>query len=160
MSYEYSRNIRDSQKEVAVALAQAGANTGAIDLEQAIGGNIEGIVGQIDIPAVARTARYAHASDMPNSAPLSQPTTGHEIPAIRQRRPTASSRYREEPWNVDIGPVGTAAGRSPQESDGRRWSRNCVMGASGPSVERRTSVAGFSSPRPHAKSTAGPNSPW
>jgi len=51
--FEHSRNIRDAQKEVAVALAQAGANTGAIDLEQTIGGNIEGIVGQIDIPAVA-----------------------------------------------------------------------------------------------------------
>lgn len=53
MAFEYSRNIVDLDKEVSVALAGAGANTPAIDLEQTIGGNIEGIVGQIEIPAVA-----------------------------------------------------------------------------------------------------------
>lgn len=53
MAFEHSRNIVDLEKEVSVALAGAGANTPAIDLEQTIGGNIEGIVGQIEIPAVA-----------------------------------------------------------------------------------------------------------
>lgn len=53
MAYKFSRNIRDIEKEVSVALAQAGAVTAGIDLEQVTGGDIEGIVGQIDIPAVA-----------------------------------------------------------------------------------------------------------
>jgi len=51
--YEYSRNIRDAAKEVAAVLAQAGVNSDAIDLEQTRGGDVEGIVGQIEIPAVA-----------------------------------------------------------------------------------------------------------
>jgi len=53
MAFEHSRNIRDLEKEVSVALAGGGAQTPAIDLEQTIGGNIEGIVGQVEIPAVA-----------------------------------------------------------------------------------------------------------
>ena len=49
----FSRNIRDKDKEVYVALAQAGANTPSIDLEQDGGGDIEAIVGQIETPVVA-----------------------------------------------------------------------------------------------------------
>jgi hypothetical protein len=47
------RNLRDAEKSVSVALAQAGANTPAIDLEQVGGGLIENIAAEIDIPAVA-----------------------------------------------------------------------------------------------------------
>lgn len=54
--HEYSRNLADLDKEVSINLAQAGAVTPGIDLEQVIGGNIEGIVGQIQVPAVAGIA--------------------------------------------------------------------------------------------------------
>ena len=53
MAYEFSRNQADVNLEVTGTLAQGGVNTSAIDLEQEIGGDIENIVGQIDIPAVA-----------------------------------------------------------------------------------------------------------
>lgn len=53
MSYEFSRNQKDAEKEVSVNLAQGGAVTPSIDLEQAIGGDVEDIVAQIDQPAVA-----------------------------------------------------------------------------------------------------------
>ena len=49
----HTRNLRDDAQIVSVDLAQAGANTPAIDLEQAVGGLIENIAAEIDIPAVA-----------------------------------------------------------------------------------------------------------
>jgi len=56
MSFEFSRNVRDANFEKSAALAQAGANSPTIDLEQAVGGDIETIVGQIELPAVAGIA--------------------------------------------------------------------------------------------------------
>ena len=53
MAFEFTRNITDLEKTVSVALAQAGANTPAIDLEQTIGGQLEEIVAQVSVPAVA-----------------------------------------------------------------------------------------------------------
>ena len=52
MAFEHSRNIVDADKEVSVALAAGGANTPSIDLEQIIGGNIENIVAQVNVPEV------------------------------------------------------------------------------------------------------------
>lgn len=54
MSYEFTRNRVDAAKEVAKALPAAGANatTDPIDLEQEIGGIIEAIAFEIEIPAL------------------------------------------------------------------------------------------------------------
>lgn len=54
MSYEHNRNLTDAAKTVTKALPAAAANndTDAIDLEQAIGGDIENIAFEIAVPAL------------------------------------------------------------------------------------------------------------
>lgn len=53
MAYEFTRNITDLEKQVSVEVAQGGANTPGIDLEQVTGGNIENIAAYISVPAIA-----------------------------------------------------------------------------------------------------------
>lgn len=52
MAFEFSRNQRDANYEASTALAAGGANSAAFDLEQVIGGDIEKVVLQLDLPAV------------------------------------------------------------------------------------------------------------
>lgn len=54
MSNEYARNRRDANFEVTKALPAAGANhnTDALDLEQTLGGLLENIAFEIEIPAL------------------------------------------------------------------------------------------------------------
>ena len=55
MSYEFSRNLKDADKIVTTALPAAGANVDStpLDLEQVIGGNVENVILELSIPAVA-----------------------------------------------------------------------------------------------------------
>jgi hypothetical protein len=53
MSFEFNRNLQDANYVSTVAIAQAGANTAAFDLEQAIGGDIEKVVFELSAPAAA-----------------------------------------------------------------------------------------------------------
>jgi hypothetical protein len=53
MSTNFSRNLKDKDKEVTATLAQAGVNSPSIDLEQIEGGDIEQIVGQLVVPVTA-----------------------------------------------------------------------------------------------------------
>lgn len=53
MAYEFNRNQQDANYTSTVAIAQAGANSATFDLEQPIGGDIEGFVMEIAAPAAA-----------------------------------------------------------------------------------------------------------
>jgi hypothetical protein len=53
MAYEFNRNQQDANYTSTVAIAQAGANSAVFDLEQPIGGDIEGFVLQIAAPTAA-----------------------------------------------------------------------------------------------------------
>jgi hypothetical protein len=53
MSFEFNRNIQDKNYTSTVAIAQAGANTAAFDLEQAVGGDIERVVFSLSAPTAA-----------------------------------------------------------------------------------------------------------
>jgi hypothetical protein len=53
MAYEFNRNQQDNNFVATAALAQAGVNTTAFDLEQIVGGDIEKVVFSIAAPAVA-----------------------------------------------------------------------------------------------------------
>jgi hypothetical protein len=53
MSYEFSRNLKDKNYVSTVNVAQAGSNSAIFDLEQVIGGDIEGVVVQVQSPAIA-----------------------------------------------------------------------------------------------------------
>jgi hypothetical protein len=56
MSFEFNRNIQDKNYTSTVAIAQAGANTAAFDLEQAVGGDIERVVFSLSAPTAAGIA--------------------------------------------------------------------------------------------------------
>jgi len=53
MAFEFNRNQQDANYETTATLAQGGVDSTGFDLEQAIGGDIEPIVGELVIPAVA-----------------------------------------------------------------------------------------------------------
>jgi hypothetical protein len=53
MSFEFNRNLQDKNYTSTVAIAQAGANTAAFDLEQAVGGDIEKVVFSLSAPTAA-----------------------------------------------------------------------------------------------------------
>jgi hypothetical protein len=53
MSYEFSRNRKDALFIKTTASLAAGANSAALDLEQAIGGDIETIAVELELPAEA-----------------------------------------------------------------------------------------------------------
>jgi hypothetical protein len=53
MSFEFNRNIQDKNYTSTVAIAQAGANTAAFDLEQVVGGDIEKFVFSLAAPTAA-----------------------------------------------------------------------------------------------------------
>lgn len=53
MAYEFNRNQQDANYTSTVAIAQGGANSATFDLEQPIGGDIEGFVMEIAAPAAA-----------------------------------------------------------------------------------------------------------
>jgi hypothetical protein len=53
MSFEFNRNIQDKNYTSTVAIAQAGANTAAFDLEQVVGGDIERVVFSLSAPTAA-----------------------------------------------------------------------------------------------------------
>jgi hypothetical protein len=53
MSFEFNRNIQDKNYTSTVAIAQAGANTAAFDLEQVVGGDIEQVVFSLSAPTAA-----------------------------------------------------------------------------------------------------------
>lgn len=109
MAYEFSRNIRDADKEVSVAIAQGGASTPAIDLEQNVGGDIEQIVAQVTVPAIAGisdsktiTLKLQDSADGVNFAdvdPLIQTSiasgggTGTPAKDVRFRFPPITRRY-------------------------------------------------------------------
>lgn len=102
--YEYSRNFRDSEKEVSVNLAQAGAQTPAIDLEQKIGGDLEGIVGQISIPAVAGitnakvlTFALQDSADGVNFAPVDPSIVTTVVGGASGGSPAKDARFRFPP---------------------------------------------------------------
>ena len=56
MSFEFNRNIQDKNYTSTVAIAQAGANTAAFDLEQVVGGDIERVVFSLAAPTAAGIA--------------------------------------------------------------------------------------------------------
>ncbi len=109
MAFEFSRNLTDLEKEVTIPLAQAGANTPALDLEQVIGGNVENIAAQVYVPTVAGIADTkvltftlqdsANGTDWANTDPLITSTvtgaSGAGSPAkdIRFRFPPITRRY-------------------------------------------------------------------
>jgi hypothetical protein len=53
MSFEFNRNLQDKNYTSTVAIAQAGANTAAFDLEQVVGGDIEKVVFSLSAPTAA-----------------------------------------------------------------------------------------------------------
>lgn len=53
MAFEFNRNQQDQNYVSTVAIAQAGAETAAFDLEQAVGGDIERVVFELAAPAAA-----------------------------------------------------------------------------------------------------------
>jgi len=53
MAFEFNRNQQDQNFVSTVAIAQAGANTAAFDLEQAVGGDIERVVFELAAPLAA-----------------------------------------------------------------------------------------------------------
>ena len=53
MAYEFKRNQVDASKEVSVTMLTGGANSPSIDLEQEIGGDIEAVAAEIEIPVEA-----------------------------------------------------------------------------------------------------------
>lgn len=53
MAFEFNRNQQDLNYTSTVAIAQAGANTAAFDLEQAVGGDIEAVVFELAAPTAA-----------------------------------------------------------------------------------------------------------
>ena len=53
MAYEFNRNQVDASKEVSVTMLTGGANSPSIDLEQEIGGDIEAVAAEIEIPVEA-----------------------------------------------------------------------------------------------------------
>jgi len=56
MSFEFNRNLQDKNYTSTVAIAQAGANTAAFDLEQVVGGDIEKVVFSLSAPTAAGIA--------------------------------------------------------------------------------------------------------
>lgn len=107
--FEFSRNIRDKQKDVSVVLAQAGAFTPPIDLEQVRGGDLENLVAQIDIPAVAGIAdtkaltftlqdsadgvNFAAVDPLTSSTVTGVSTNGSPAKDVRFRFPPITRRY-------------------------------------------------------------------
>ena len=53
MAYEFNRNQVDANQEVSVTMLTGGANSPSIDLEQEIGGDIEALAAEIEIPVEA-----------------------------------------------------------------------------------------------------------
>lgn len=109
MAYEFSRNQRDAAKYVTAANIAAGVNTASIDLEQTIGGNIEGIVVEVVLPAEAglsdtKALTYTFKDSADNSSFAAvEPTvvyaqtasggTGFAAKTLRFRLPVSCRRY-------------------------------------------------------------------
>lgn len=112
MANEYARNLRDAAKEVTKACPAAGAahNSGTIDLEQTVGGLIEAIAFEIEIPALPNladtkklTVKVQDSADNSTYAdvdPLIQTTVvgvataqGSAAKSVRFRLPPTARRY-------------------------------------------------------------------
>lgn len=109
MAFEFNRNQQDLNFTSTVAIAQAGANTAAFDLEQAVGGDIGAVVFELACPAApgitdSKSASYAlHDSADGSSFAAVDPliSTGQTAGAgagfaaktIRFRMPANTRRY-------------------------------------------------------------------
>ena len=108
MSFELNRNIQDKNYTSSVAIAQAGANTAAFDLEQAVGGDIERVVFSLSAPTAAgisdtKVVTYALQDSADGSSwaavdpaiSTTQTATGSGIVAkeVRFRVPANTRRY-------------------------------------------------------------------
>jgi hypothetical protein len=111
MSYEYTRSRRDAALVVtkAAPAANANHNTPTLDLEQVTGGEIEGMVGEIEIkalPSLADTKTLtvklqdsANDSSYADVDPLIQTTVtgvssaGSAAKTVRFRFPPGTRRY-------------------------------------------------------------------
>jgi len=68
MAYEFNRNIQDSAYTSTVAIASAGANTVAFDLEQVIGGDVEKVVFELTCPLAASITAGTYTYKLSDSA--------------------------------------------------------------------------------------------
>ena len=82
MSFEYNRNLQDSNFISTVTLLAAGANTATFDLEQVTGGDIEKIVFELAGPALL-TAQLTDAKVVTYTC---QPILAAMSASLRQRQ--------------------------------------------------------------------------
>lgn len=108
MAFEFNRNQQDLNYTSTVAIAQAGANTAAFDLEQAVGGDIEAVVFELAAPTAAgitsaKVVTYAlqdsadgsswTAVDPAISTTQTADGSGIAAKAVRFRVPANTRRY-------------------------------------------------------------------